>query len=220
MLRRAACFAVLVGAAACSDPEPAPEAPEIPAAPVPAEAAPEDPRALTFEHAHDSIAERATETQLRRLLAEHDVERWIETRHVIIDEEAIPHSHPVLTLHARHLEQDDALLSTFVHEQTHRWLDDRDDALARAVDALRARYPEVPVGFPEGAQSDRSTYEHLVVCWLEIDAMRRVLGAERAGALLAFWAGDHYRWVYRTLQSEADWDAVGAIVRANGLRID
>lgn len=32
---------------------------------------------------------------------------------------AIPYSHPVLTLHTRHLKDDLALLSTFVHEEYH-----------------------------------------------------------------------------------------------------
>lgn len=196
---------VLVAASGCSDPGP----------PSPGPAPP--PSAFTFRHAHRSADERATEEQLLRLLAEHDVKRWIETREIVIDEEAIPHSHPVLTLHTRHLEQDDELLSTFVHEQIHRYLEDRPDRYRRAVDALRGRYPEVPVGFPEGAQSAESTYQHLVVCWLEVDAMRRVLGEQRAEAALAFWAGDHYRWVYRTLTSEEDADAIGAIVREAGL---
>ncbi len=53
--------------------------------------------------------ERQTEEQLRRLLSEYDVARWTYTREIVIDESAIPHSHPVLTLHTRHLEEDSIL---------------------------------------------------------------------------------------------------------------
>src|SRR5262249_41281436 len=63
--------------------------------------------------------EAQTKEQLLRLLKTYDVSRWIFTKSIVIDERAIPHSHPVLTLHARHLQDDELLLSTFVHEQFH-----------------------------------------------------------------------------------------------------
>ena len=59
-----------------------------------------------------------TKEQLQRLLKTYDLSKWIFTRSILIDEKAIPHSHPVLTLHTRHLKDDDLLLSTFVHEQS------------------------------------------------------------------------------------------------------
>jgi hypothetical protein len=40
---------------------------------------------------------------LERLLKQYDLSKWIFTRKVIIDQGEIPHSHPVLTLHTRHL---------------------------------------------------------------------------------------------------------------------
>lgn len=47
-----------------------------------------------------------------RILASYDLRRYTFTYQVIIDEKAIPHSHPVLTLHTRHLGSDEQLLST------------------------------------------------------------------------------------------------------------
>src|SRR5262245_52213072 len=79
-------------------------------------------------HAEDKIeislkngsrAEIKTRDQLQRLLRTYDLSKWIFTKSILIDEKAIPHSHPVLTIHTRHLKDDELLLSTFVHEQLH-----------------------------------------------------------------------------------------------------
>lgn len=50
------------------------------------------------------------------------MQRWIRTRDVVVEEKAIPHSHPVLTLNTQYLKNDNALLATFIHEQFH-WLE-------------------------------------------------------------------------------------------------
>jgi hypothetical protein len=65
---------------------------------------------------HDSAPEQQTKIQLERLLASYDLRKYTFTDKVVINEAAIPHSHPILTLHTRHLDSDDELLSTYVHE--------------------------------------------------------------------------------------------------------
>jgi hypothetical protein len=154
--------------------------------------------------AHNSAPELATKTQLERLIAAHDLSQWTFTHEIVIDEKSIPHSHPVLTLHTRHLKQDDELLSTYLHEQLH-WFLTRHSAETKAAEQdLTKLYPKVPVGYPDGANDTESTYLHLLVCQLEQQADRAVLGDERTEEVMQFWAGDHYRWVYRTvLQDEA-----------------
>lgn len=149
---------------------------------------------LSIELANDSEAERRTAAALRRVVAEHDVGRWIFTDRVVVDETAIPHSHPVLTVHTRHLGNDDALLATFLHEQFH-WLEDLDAARFRgAMDAFREIWPEVPSADEGGARDAESTWRHLVVCDLELQAMSRLIGAERARALLR--EKGYYAWIY------------------------
>src|SRR5688500_14429317 len=66
--------------------------------------------------------EAQTRDQLQRLLATYDLSPWLYTKSIVIDERAIPFSHPVLTLHTRHLKDDELLISTFVHEQFHWFL--------------------------------------------------------------------------------------------------
>ena len=113
---------------------------------------------------------------------------------MLIDETTrIPHSHPVLTLKPDALDDDPAELATFVHEQFH-WFVLRDQKrLGAVIDAFRELFPEVPGG-RAGARDEQSTYLHLVICDLELQAMTRAVGAEKARQVLAGW--QHYTWIY------------------------
>jgi hypothetical protein len=168
---------------------------------------------LTVTLAHGSETEARTRDQLERLVREHDVERWVYTHAVVIDDDAIPHSHPVLTLHARHLDDDDLLLSTFLHEQAHWWLEAHERETEAAVSALRSAFPALPVGFPEGASSEHSSYEHLIVDHLEHVALRCVVGDGRAAHAFAFWETDHYRALY-AIEREHEPELEAIVARA------
>jgi hypothetical protein len=108
----------------------------------------------------------------------------------------------VLTLHTRHLKQDHELLSTYLHEQLHRFLVRHPAETKAAEQDLAKLYPNVPVGYPESANDTESTYLHLLVCRLEEQADRAVLGDQRTAEVMQFWASDHYRWVYRTVLAD------------------
>src|SRR5262249_62331169 len=97
-----------------------------------------------------SVPEAQTKEQLQRLVKTYDVSRWIFTKSIVVDERAIPHSHPVLTLHARHLLDDDLLLSTLVHEQFHWFLVEKESETKEAIAELRPLFATVPVSQPEG----------------------------------------------------------------------
>src|SRR5436309_1171715 len=61
---------------------------------------------ISIQLAHNSEREIDTEKQLARLLTSYDLHKYTFTHSVIIDERSIPHSHPVLTLHTRHLKSE------------------------------------------------------------------------------------------------------------------
>jgi hypothetical protein len=146
-----------------------------------------------------SRSEIQTKEQLQRLVKTYDLSKWIFTKAILIDEKSIPHSHPVLTLHTRHLKDDDLLLSTFVHEQLHWFLVQKDKETDEAIKELRVVFAKVPAGFPEGAEDEESTYLHLLVNYLEYRADRELLGELRAKQVMDFWATDHYKWIYKTV---------------------
>jgi hypothetical protein len=170
---------------------------------------------IHIETAHKSEAEQKTAEQLRSLLRTYNVSPWLFTMKVRIDERDIPHSHPVLTIHTRHLGQDTLLLSTFIHEQLHWFLDSKPGATRAAVADLEKLFPEVPVGFPDGARSRQSTYEHLLLTYLERAVLVRVVGKAEASGAMQFWTTDHYRWVYRTMLDRND--EIGSVVRRHEL---
>ncbi len=160
---------------------------------------------------HGTPTEARTREQLQRLLATYDLSPWIFTKSIVVDEQAIPFSHPVLTLHTRHAKDDDLLVSTFVHEQLHWFLADRREELEQAVTDLRKLFPNVPAGGTAGARDEQSTYLHLLVCYLEQQADLRILGELKTKQIMDFWATDHYTWIYQTVVARGR--EIGQILR-------
>jgi hypothetical protein len=156
---------------------------------------------ISLKH-NDDAAELQTKKQLLRLIKSYDVSKWIFTKKIIIDREAIPHSHPILTLHIRHLKDDELLLSTFVHEQIHWFLVKQSEQTEKAKVELKTIFPNAPVGFPEGAQDEDSAYLHLLVCYLEYQADKELFGELKARQIMEFWSEDHYTWIYKQVLSE------------------
>lgn len=162
---------------------------------------PDDPIEVSLKHG--SPREQAAKRQLERVLARYRPSRWLFTRRVIIDQDAIPHSHPVLTLNTRHLDDDERLLTVFIHEQIHWFTVSRWDDGDAAIRELQVHYPVVPDRPPEGARDRESTYLHLLVCTLEYEAALELLGAEAGRAVIERASLDIYRWIYRTVLSDA-----------------
>ena len=175
------------------------------------------PFEIAVKHPGDKN-EALTREQLQRLMRQHDLSKWLFTKKVVIDRgERIPHSHPVLTLNTNYLKDDELLLATFVHEQTHWLLEQKAEQAKRAMAELKVMFPDAPSGGPDGARDQESTYRHLIVCYLEYQAVRELLGELRGRQVIEFWATHHYRWVYRQVLEEGR--RIGGVVRKHGLTI-
>lgn len=114
--------------------------------------------------------------QLRRLLATYDLDPWIFTQEVRIAAGVDPRSYPILTLNTDFLDDDEMQLSVFLHEQAHVFVYEepaRDDA----IEELRRMYPDPPT-------TDDGIYQHLLVAWVELDAMAELVGEKRAREVL------------------------------------
>jgi hypothetical protein len=145
-------------------------------------------------HSGTPLGERGRE-QLQRLVGTYDVERWLFAREILVRSFVHPTSHPVLTLSTRQVEDDDGCLGTFLHEQFHWYAAGRIERTEAATGEFRGMFPSVPVGPPEGAKSEESSYLHLVVCTLELDALRQLVGEERARRVIT--GRGYYQWIYR-----------------------
>lgn len=160
--------------------------------------------------------EQATKEQLHRVLQEYDLSKWIFTEKVLVDYyTSIPHSHPILTLNTRYVDDDERLLSTFVHEQIHWFTNSKPDGVDKTVAEFKTLYPEVPVGKGQGARDEFSTYLHLIVCYLEFSAVTELLGEPKAREIMAGWR--HYKWIYKTVLNEGD--KLKAVIEKNKLTI-
>jgi hypothetical protein len=170
---------------------------------------------IRIDLANGTPREQKTKAQLEQLLASYDLSKYTFTRHVVIEERAINHAFPVLTLNARFADSPDELLSSYVHEQLHWHLRDHRPQQQQAIADLRRMYPDAPVGLPDGAESASSTYGHLVDCYLEMLADRQLIGAERTAAVMA--SKGHYIWIYKTVRQ--DESRIAAIVARHRLTV-
>jgi len=156
---------------------------------------------------------------LECLVTRYRLEPWCLTREVLIVEAAPPRSHPVLRLSARRRSGEMAderwLLASFIHEQCHWVTQGKREATEAAIDELRELFSEVPVGGRDGAQTAWGIYLHLIVCWLEYQALRELLGAEQAQETLRSNSG--YRWIYE--QVFADAGAIAGTVARHELHL-
>jgi hypothetical protein len=165
--------------------------------------------------AQGSEREQATKGQLEQVFDSHDLTKYTFTREVVIEEGARNHAFPVLTLNGRFADSGDDLLASYIHEQIHWHVRERDIQQRRAVAELRRMYRGAPVGLPEGAETAYSTYGHLVTCYLEVQGIRGLIGRERAAAVIS--RKRHYVWIYRTVL--LDEDRIGRVVRDHGLGV-
>jgi hypothetical protein len=155
-----------------------------------------------IELATGSEAEVKTRDWLVRLLEEHEISGWMFSLRVRIEENAIPHSHPVLTIGTRS-PHDWALLSSLIHEQIHWLCWERWHESDGALGEITTRYPNPPVGDPDGARNEFSSHLHYLVNFLELEALGQFLGAEKAGEYLR--GKPFYRALYATVVDDREW---------------
>lgn len=175
---------------------------------------------VLFETKHGSDDENRTCALLQGLVDEFVLSRYTFTTRVRVDEKAVPHSHPVLTMSTRFMVRTrDGALADYLHEQLH-WFAVQHKAQTRRADRVwRTKFGPVPRAKGGGAKTRRSTRLHLTVNWFEFAALVDVIGRERATAVIEAKAAGHvYPWVYRKVLDEHD--AIAAVLREAGFSFD
>jgi hypothetical protein len=141
--------------------------------------------------------EEQRKEQMEHLAQQYDLKKYTITREILIERGAMNHSHPILTLNLRFLDNDDLALSAYVHEQAHWLLTDRYRMDNPALFAdLHLTFPNLEIRVPEGDGELRSSYFHIAVCLLEWQAMEELVGPERARKVLEWKQRDHYKAIY------------------------
>ena len=156
---------------------------------------------------NNSESEQAAKKLLETILNKYPLDKWIFSREVMIEEGVRSHSHPVITLNTRRIDNEERHLSLFLHEQIH-WVErEGHSSMDSAIEDLKAIFPDGPVGRPEGGDNIQSTYRHLVICRLEFLALAELLGEDRAKENVLSNKG--YLWMYRmAMERGSDIDLV------------
>ncbi len=151
---------------------------------------------------HGDSVEQEAKIQLERIIKTYrnEINTWFFTKNIQINKNTIPFSHPVLTLNCSYLDNDLKQLSNFLHEQFH-WLEETmPEQRKKAINEFKQLFPNAPVKGKEGAQNEYSTYLHLIVCFLEYQAMAKVVGEESAKQILS--EKNYYKWIYEKVLND------------------
>lgn len=160
---------------------------------------------LNIKLEHNSGGEQKRKEQIERLAEKYDLKKYTITRDIVVDQQAMNHSAPVLTQNLRFLDNDDRALSAYVHEQAHWLLMERHRGEAREMlPELQRMYPNLPTAPPQGDGNEGTSYIHLVVLMLEWQALEDLIGVERARAVMEFKRQDHYKALYATVMDNRE----------------
>ena len=143
---------------------------------------------------NDSERERITKKSLENILSKYSLDKWVFCQNVTIEQDARGKAFPFITLSAWR-DAEEGLLAQFLHEQIH-WIENgKEEQKNQAIEELKAIFPNAPVGRPEGADNEKSTYWHLIICRLEFLALIELLGEEKAKNILL--NRKVYTWIRR-----------------------
>lgn len=123
----------------------------------------------------------------------YDLTPFLYTKIIHISSDGTSHSHPILTLSTKSSHYPERVLSTFLHEQFHWWVNEaNDNDFKNLMMDLKTLYPELP---ETGVSSSSfSTYLHLIICWLEFNGTANLIGKDKAEKVIQSY--EIYEWIY------------------------
>lgn len=179
-------------------------------------AAAQTPRLKIKTKHHDSQEEQKKQ-QIERLAQQYDLKKYTLTRDILIERGVISHSHPVLTLNLRFMDNDDLALSAYVHEQAHWVLTGRGPRINLGLfDDLTHNFRILDYSVPSGDGEMKSSYFHIAVCMLEWQAMEALVGPERARKVIEWKENDHYKAIYAIVLNQRP--QVESVLNRQGVR--
>jgi hypothetical protein len=131
-----------------------------------------------------------TKQNLIHLAHVYDLNPFLFNRKIYIHTKSAGHTFPELTLHTRFSESPHKLLAQLLHEEFHWWATSQPLKMTAAINELKVIYPKVP--------EPKITYAHLVICYLDYEALKFYLGEKTAKELITNMMKKNkiYPWVY------------------------
>ncbi len=163
-----------------------------------------------------SEPEKKAKSLLEDFAKKYDLSKYFFTTKVHIQSFVIPHSHPVLTLNTRTINEPDRYLALFIHEQIHWFFDlnGRAEKTKTFIEKMKWKFPKVPSQEEGGARDDESTYLHLGVCFHELEQLSKLIGNEKAEQV--FKTDKIYSWVRQQVLANKDY--IRDVLRETGLQ--
>lgn len=155
-----------------------------------------------------------TKQNLFHLAKVYDLRPFLYTKKINVQSYVVPHSHPTLTLNTRNAEKPHQLLSTWLHEEFHWWATSKKTETDKAIADLKKLFPKIPAG---GAVNTQSSYLHLVICYLEYQALVHYLGKQDAREVIdgLVKVDKIYPWIYSQVLKRNE--SIGKIIRKHKL---
>jgi hypothetical protein len=158
-----------------------------------------------------------TRQNLEHLLQIYDLSPYLLTLDIQIQSQALPHSHPVLTLNTRFAEQPNKLLATFIHEQLHWWVLSKTKELNQPIEEIKAILPTLP---KEELGSDvNSAYLETIICFLEYKTMIQLVNKKEANKILKDFINTDKVYPWINTQMYLKFKAIEAILNKHKLGV-
>jgi hypothetical protein len=152
-----------------------------------------------------------TRQNLEQLMHVYDLVPYLFTFNLQIKSQVKSRSHPILTLNTHYAESPKHLLSVFLHKQLHWWAEKNKNDMNKAIQEIKLLFPNLPADVQ--VKDAHATYQHLIICFLEYEAMIHFLQKRDANKVLKdFIQKDKiYPWI--NTQVYLKYKAIEAIVK-------
>lgn len=137
---------------------------------------------LQISELHPDKRTHLTKQNLRHLAQVYDLRPFMFVRNIQVTNAPAPHMTDLLVLTTGHAESPNKLLTHWLHEELHFWVVLNKERTAAAAKELKKIYPTAP---REQLPGDKvSPYTHLIVCYLEYQALAFYVGKKEARSIL------------------------------------
>lgn len=153
------------------------------------------PSGLIVEEIAPDKSTALAKQNLLQLTQVYDLSPFLYTKRIQFKTGVETKSHPVILLNTRFADQPKKLLSSFLHEEMQWWLTQNKINSTLAVKDLAKLYPNPP---SVKNSSKNATYYRLIVCYLELEALKHYLGNKEARAIMTSMMKKDklYPWTY------------------------
>ncbi len=159
-------------------------------------------KSLDIEEVNADETTAEAHARILKFTSLYDLHSFFYTKKIILDPQAEPHSHPVLTLNTRYAHSTEKLMSQLLHEELHWWMEMNTHKVEVAMPDFRKAFKNTPK--IDGANDPNATYRHLIICWMEYMALEKYFGKDSARKTITHFMKKEKRfpWIYQKVLND------------------